>query len=160
MLLHKEYEGNSGHEAGIALLTELYRQKTGLPLPRIAVTPRGKPFFPESDLHFSISHTKGHAFCVLAEQNVGLDAELLTRKLNLSLAEKVLSPGEMAQFDAAADKHRALLTFWVLKEAATKLSGAGLQGYPNHTNFTLDDPRVTELHGCLVAVLTEEQYAL
>lgn len=160
MLLHKEYEGNSGHEAGIALLTELYRQKTGLPLPRIERTPRGKPYFPESDLHFSISHTKGHAFCVLSEKNVGLDAELLTRKLNLPLAEKILSPSERAQFDAASDKHRALLTFWVLKEAAAKLSGEGLRGYPNHTNFTLDDPRVTELHGCLVAVLTEESYAL
>ena len=160
MLLHQEYEGNSGHEAGIALLAELYRQKTGLPLPRIAVTPRGKPYFPESDLHFSISHTKGHAFCVLSEKNVGLDAELLGRKLNLSLAEKVLSPSEKAQFDAASDKHRALRTFWVLKEAAAKLSGEGLQGYPNHTNFTLDDPRVTELHGCLVAVLTEDDHAL
>ena len=91
---------------------------------------------------------------------MGLDAELLGRKLNLSLAEKVLSPSEKAQFDAASDKHRALLTFWVLKEAAAKLSGEGLQGYPNHTNFTLDDPRVTELHGCLVAVLTEDDHAL
>lgn len=160
LLKHTKYDGRSGHQAGLSLLAALYRQKTGLPLPRIEITPRGKPYFPENSLHFSITHTKGHAFCVLAEQNVGIDAELLSRKLNLSLAEKILSPGEKAQFDAASDKHRALLTFWVLKEAAAKLSGEGLHGYPNHTNFTLDDPRVTELHGCLVAVLMEESYAL
>ena len=40
-------------------------------------------------------------------------------------------------------------------EAAAKLSGDGLQGYPNHTNFSLDDPRVTEYSGCLVAILEE-----
>ena len=57
----------------------------------------------------------------------------------------------------AQDKHYALLKFWVLKEAAAKLSGEGLRGYPNHTDFSLEDPRVTEIDGCLVAVLEEEK---
>jgi len=76
--------------------------------------------------------------------------------VNLKLAEKVLSPAERAQFGAAEDKTRAFLTFWVLKEAAAKLAGTGLRGYPNHTDFSLEDPRVRELDGCLVAILTEE----
>ena len=58
------------------------------------------------------------------------------------------------EFDAAADKRRALLTFWVLKEAAAKLTGEGLRGYPNHPAFSPADSRVTEREGCLVAVLT------
>ena len=48
-----------------------------------------------------------------------------------------------------------MLTFWVLKEAAAKLSGEGLRGYPNHTHFSLEDPRVTELDGCILAVMEE-----
>ena len=60
---------------------------------------------------------------------------------------------EKAQYDAAEDKKRALLTFWVLKEAAGKCTGEGINGYPNKTNFSLDDPRVTEIDGCLVAVI-------
>ena len=80
---------------------------------------------------------------------------LLVVITTLKLADKVLSPGERTQFDAAPDKHRAFLTFWVLKEASVKLSGEGLKGYPNHTNFSLDDPRVTEMDGCLVAVFEE-----
>ena len=48
---------------------------------------------------------------------------------------------------------RALLTFWVLKEAQVKRTGEGLRGYPNKTDFSLDDPRVTEMDGCLVAVI-------
>ena len=150
-----ELDGLTGHQAGRKLLAELYRAETGENLPEIRVTDRGKPYFPDSDWHFSISHTPKHAFCVLSRHNVGLDAEELNRKVNLKLADKILSPGEKRQYDAAEKKEKALLTFWVLKEAAAKLSGEGLRGYPNHTDFALEDPRVTETDGCLVAVMEE-----
>ena len=154
-LAWRRLEGRSGHEVGRELLAELYRRETGEALPEIRLTDRGKPYFPDRAYHFSISHTKRHAFCVLSEKNIGIDAEELDRKVNLSLGDKILSPEEKRQFDAAADKQTALLTFWVLKEAAAKLSGEGLRGYSNHTDFSLDDPRVTEIDGCLVAVITE-----
>ena len=84
---------------------------------------------------------------------MGIDAEELDREINLKLAQKILSATEMARFDAAEDPRKTLLTFWVLKEAAAKLTGEGLKGYPNHTDFSPDDPRVTERDGCLLAVL-------
>ena len=150
-----ELAGCTGHEAGRQLLAELYRAETGEALPEIRITDRGKPYFPGGPWHFSISHTPKHAFCVLSRNNIGIDAEELDRKIHLKLAGKILSPGEKQQFDAAENKEKALLTFWVLKEAAAKLSGKGLRGYPNHTNFSLEDPRVTELDGCIVAVMEE-----
>ena len=148
-------DGQTGHEAGRQLLRQLYRQETGDDLPPILKTHRGKPYFAGSPWHFSISHTGNHAFCVLSRNNVGIDAEEADRRVNLRLAEKILSPGEKRQFDAAPDKEKALLTFWVLKEAAAKLSGEGLRGYPNGTDFSLDDPRVTQLDGCIVAVMED-----
>ena len=87
---------------------------------------------------------------------LGMDAEELDREINLKLAQKILSPMEKAQFDVAEDKRLALLTFWVLKEAEAKRTGEGLRGYPNHTDFSLDDPRVTQMDGCIVAVLEGE----
>ena len=152
---HCTLQDETGHEAGRRLLEELYRRETGQALPPILITSRGKPYFEDSPWHFSISHTRRHAFCVLAQENVAIDAEELDRKVNLSLSERVLSPMEKAQFDAAGDKKRALLTFWVLKEAAAKLSGLGLQGFPNRTEFSLEDSRVTEIDGCLVAIMTQ-----
>ncbi len=149
-----ELNGRGGHEAGRALLEALYREATGLPLPPIVIGEWGKPYFVDSGWHFSISHTKNHAFCALARENVAIDAEELDRPINQKLAEKILSPREKAQYDAAPDKARALLTFWVLKEAAAKLSGRGLRGYPNDTDFSLDDPRVRKMDGCLVAIFT------
>ncbi len=148
-------EGRSGHDAGRALLARLYREETGEDLPPIALTARGKPYFPGSPYHFSITHTRRRAFCVLAREPVGIDAEELDRPVRLALAEKILSPGELAQFQAAEDKNQAFLTFWVLKEAAAKLTGEGLRGYPNQTSFSLSDPRVREWDNCLVAILTE-----
>lgn len=124
-----------------------------MPLPAIAVTERGKPYFPDSALHFSISHTKNHVFCAISERPIGIDAEELGRDINLQLAEKILSIPEKAQFHEAQDKRLALLTFWVLKEAQAKCTGEGLRGYPNHTNFSLTDPRVQTLDGCLVAII-------
>lgn len=154
-MAHCALNGRSGHEAGRMLLRQLYRETCGREMPEILLSEFGKPYFSGSSLCFSISHTKNHAFCVLSETNIGLDAEELDRDINLKLAEKILSPMEKAQFDTARDKRRALLTFWVLKEAAAKLSGQGLRLYPNHTRFSLADPRVTEQHGCLVAVMKE-----
>ena len=147
-----ELDGHTGHEAGRELLKALYPGDT---LPAIAVTERGKPYFVDSSWHFSISHTHRHVFCVLSEGPIGIDAEELDRNISLRLAEKILSPGEKSQFDSAEDPRIALLTFWVLKEAAAKRSGEGLKGYPNHTNFSLDDPRVRTIDGCLVAIMEE-----
>lgn len=151
-----ELAGRTGHQAGRQLLAALYRQETGEDLPPVCKTDRGKPYFPGSSWYFSISHTPNHAFSVLAKENIAIDAEELDRDINLRLAEKILSPFEKAQFDRAADPRRALLTFWVLKEAAAKCSGEGLRGYPSHTAFSLNDPRIRELHGCLVAVIEDD----
>ena len=146
-------QGRTGHEAGRQLLARMYREKTGENIPEIAVTDRGKPYFPEGKWHFSISHTKNHVFCALHTKPVGLDAEEMNRKISLNLAEKILSEPERSCYDEAEDKRKALLKLWVLKEASVKLSGEGLRGYPNHTDFSPDDPRVKEIDGCYVAVL-------
>ena len=150
-LLYTRLDGKNAHAAGLELLQALY----GKPLPEIARTALGKPYFVDYPLHFSISHTKHHAFCVLSEAPIGIDAEELDREINLELANKILSPGEMEQFTAADDPRLALLKFWVLKEAAGKCTGKGLQPWPNHTAFSLDDPRIQEIDGCLVAIIEE-----
>jgi phosphopantetheinyl transferase len=149
----EELHGRSGHEAGRELLGELYREVTGEDAPEIAIADRGKPYFGEGPWHFSISHTKDHVFCALSDEPVGIDAEEKSRKINQKLAEKILSYSEKIRFEGAEDKRAALLRLWVLKEAAAKLTGEGLRGYPNHTDFSPDDSRILELDGCYVAVL-------
>ena len=148
--------GSTGHLVGRSLLEELYREQTGEELPEIVIAPGGKPGFSRGGWHFSISHTRHWAFCALSRRSVGLDAEELSRRVSPALAEKILSPGELAQYRAAGDKNRAMLTFWVLKEARAKLSGRGLSYPLECTDFSLDDPRVFLWNGCLVAVMEED----
>lgn len=150
----------SGHQEGRKLLEQMYLYHVGAPMPKILVTERGKPYFADCPWHFSISHSKGHVFCALSEKRIGIDAEELDRKIRPELAEKILSPMERQQYDTAQDKRKALLTFWVLKEAHAKYTGEGLKGYPNHTEFTLSDPRVRQLEGCLVAVIEEDDHVI
>ena len=156
-LEYRRIETKEGHEAGRALLQEMTEKETGEPMPPVLTTDRGKPYFAQGGLFFSISHTKRHVFCALSEKEIGIDAEETDREISLNLAQKILSPAELAQYEQADEKRLALLTFWVLKEAQAKCGGTGLRGYPNHTNFSLDDPRVTEIDGCLVAVIEKEK---
>ena len=142
----------TGHEVGRILLSQLYESYVGGPMPEILTTERGKPYFANGP-YFSIAHTKKMAFCVLFHRPVGIDAEPKDRDIDLRLADKILSPSEKAQFDSAEDKRLALLKFWVLKEATAKCTGEGLKGYPNHTEFSLDDPRIKDTSGHIVVVV-------
>ena len=159
-MAYERIQPGQGHEAGRALLARLYSQYRSGEMPDIVLEDGGKPRFVAGYPHFSISHTKAHVFCVLADEPVGIDAEEKDRKINLRLAEKILSPGEKRQFEAAPDPRLTLLKFWVLKEAQAKCTGEGLKGYPNHTNFSLSDPRVRQMQGCLVAVVEEEDHVI
>ena len=156
LLAGEPLAGRNAHDAGLQLLEKLYRQRYAKPLPPIQRTSTGKPYFPGESVYFSISHTKKNVFCVLSARPVGLDAEEADRPVKPSLAKHILSPREYAQYEQAPEQRIALLTFWVLKEAEAKLTGKGIRGYPNNTDFDLTDPRVRLMDGCLVAVVEGE----
>jgi phosphopantetheinyl transferase len=143
--------GQTGHEAAWALLERSY----GAPLPEVARTDRGKPYFLHSALHFSLSHTGQHVFCALSDRPVGVDGEETCRLVRPELAEKILSAGELSRYHRAEDKNAALLKLWVLKEAQAKCTGEGLRGYPKNTDFSPEDPRIREIDGCYVAVIEQ-----
>ena len=156
---HWPLNGLDSRVAGKLLLAQMYEELTGEEMPPIEKAPRGKPYFPGSDLHFSITHTKTTVFCAISDVPLGIDAEDLNRKVSPTLAQKLLSPAEFAQYEAvpAEERNEALLRFWVLKEAEAKCSGLGLRGYPDHTDFDLNDPRVSKIGDCIVAVIQAEE---
>ncbi len=153
-------QGRTGRDAGREVLEKLYRQVAAEPMPPIVTGEKGKPDFAEGSWHFSISHTRTHAFCAIARCPVGIDAEDLERQIPEKLARRVLSPAEYAQYAAADDKNETFLHFWVLKEAAAKCTGRGIQYPENKTAFSLEDLHVWTYDGCIVAALTEEDYAV
>ena len=153
-LLSEALNGRSGHDVGRELLARLYLQATGREVPSIAITPQGKPYFPDGQWHFSISHTKNFAFCVLSQWNVGLDAEEKGRPVSSTMLEKFLSDKEKAHL--GADPQDVFLRLWVLKEAEAKLTGRGMGNWMKNTDFDPFDQRIQEINGCYIAVLEEE----
>ena len=153
-MLYEALDGRDGHSVGRALLTRAYRQATGENLPKIALTERGKPYFPDGKRHFSISHTKNFVFCALSDRNIGLDAEEKGRKVTPAMIEKFTSPAEKLRL--GSDPQDAFLRLWVQKEASAKLTGRGMGNWLKNTDFYPESPKLQEINGCYVAVLEEE----
>lgn len=147
-------ESESGHEAGLRLLEKLYRARTGEALPLIARTAAGKPYFVDAPWHFSLSHTKSHAFCALSRGDIGLDAEEMGRSVGQNLTARFLSEPEKSRL--GEDPEDAALRLWVLKEALAKQTGRGIGNWLKKTDFDPFDTRITIIDGCYVAVLEEE----
>ena len=152
-LLSEELNGRSGHEVGRELLARLYREATGEDLPPITTTENGKPYFPDSPWHFSISHTEHFAFCALSRHNIGLDVEEKGRAVSPAMIEKFTSDGEKGRL--GDDPQDAFLRLWVLKEALAKLTGRGMGNWLKNTDFDPFDRRIQEINGCYVAVLED-----
>ena len=152
-LAHCRLTGQTGHEAGRQLLAELYREETGENLPEIRVTDLGKPYFVDSDRHFSISHTKNHAFCVLSRENIGMDAEEIGRRVSENFLVRYLSPSERERL--GDDPQDGALRLWVLKEAEGKRTGKGIGDWMKNTDFDPCSEKIQEIDGCYVAVLED-----
>ncbi|MGF1578359.1 MAG: 4'-phosphopantetheinyl transferase family protein [Gemmataceae bacterium] len=93
---------------------------------------RGKPKIagPQAteSLYFNLTHTRGLVACAVARQEVGIDAECLTRRINPKLAERYFAPFEQNYLKQlpASQVNREFLKIWTLKESYIKALGAGL----------------------------------
>ena len=109
------------------LLAHILKTQYGLsPLPELARTKEGKPYFPSLPaLQFNISHSKGYVLCALSRRPVGVDIEEI-RPRRESLPRYALSPGEYADYEALGADWPAFYTLWTRKEAWCKYTGQGL----------------------------------
>ena len=112
---------------GWGLLLYAWRLKTGeQTLPPLGFSERGKPFFKDASLAFSISHTDTLVCLALSETgSIGVDAQTL-RLPSDRLAQKVLTEAERAVLAKAADPARTFTRFWTQKEALVKQTGEGI----------------------------------
>lgn len=100
-----------------ALLWMALRERYGWrQLPEMALTDRGKPYFPEHpEVHFNLSHTSGAALAGLSDCPLGVDIEKI-RPISQRSMERI------AGVDSAAEFFRS----WVRREARVKRGGAGI----------------------------------
>lgn len=135
------------------LLCQALREEYDITIhPHFEIGEHGKPSLREfPHIHFNMSHCRSGIAVAVSDKPVGIDIECLGRlinkngDLNMSLAEYVLSPDELAQvtsakpilsgqaaspavpMDQSAASDLEFTKFWTQKEALVKLIGTGIE---------------------------------
>lgn len=94
--------------------------------PEFVFGPCGKPaLVGYPDIHFSLSHTRGAALCVIDSSPVGADVERI-KPVEQLLLRSVCSPGELEKIIHAPSPDAAFVRCWTRKESFLKLTGVGI----------------------------------
>jgi 4'-phosphopantetheinyl transferase len=87
----------------------------------------GKPFLPQSDIHFNVSHSGEVVAIALAANEVGVDIEAKHRIPEIAaIAARFFSKEEAERVSAASDATDEFFRIWTMKEAIVKAAGQGL----------------------------------
>lgn len=108
-------------------LAQVMKTEYGLsPLPELARTELGKPFFPDlPQIRFSVSHSKSLILCALSDRPVGVDIEDIRPRRD-SLPEYALTQPEWERYQSLGGDWPAFYVLWTRKEAWCKYTGQGL----------------------------------
>lgn len=119
------------HLAGRYLLQYLF---PGFPYEMVQIADTKRPFLPNEEYHFSISHCGDYAAAIVSSrQRVGVDVELPSEKV-AAIKEKFLSTAELARLHDPNDLYW-LTVCWSGKEAVFKWYGEGKVDFKQHIQF-------------------------
>ncbi len=123
------------HLAGRYLLPTLFED---FPLEEILIADTRKPFLPDEQYHFSISHCGNYAAAIASsEQRVGIDIEQPTEKI-FRIIHKFLNEEEKQLLNKPMSSSQLLQTailLWSAKEALFKWFGNGGVDFRNHMHI-------------------------
>ncbi len=113
------------HLAGRYLLTYLFPD---FPISLIEIADTRKPFLPQEDFHFSISHCGNYAAAIVScNKRVGIDVELVTNRVE-RIKNKFLNDEELKSLqivESPTNFIEKLTVLWSAKEAMFKWWGRG-----------------------------------
>lgn len=129
----------------------------------------GKPFLvggKDIPLFFSIAHTDNKLFIAVSNENVGIDAEYIDRKVDYSFIVKRFSPNERMEIVDT----QTFLRHWTAKESAVKWLGGSLAHDLHKLRFEKDILYYGEIEiptklwfqlieNCIVCVCSEQDFA-
>lgn len=99
--------------------------------PSVAHDKNGRPYLPNGELDFNISHSEEWAVCALerdvTDPRVGIDLQMLPLGRNIDkIAHRFFTPNEYEYYSAHHDRDLAFLRIWTRKEALVKWKGEAL----------------------------------
>lgn len=111
--------------------------------PEFEYTPNGKPYLPSyPHIHFSISHCRNAAGCLISNRPCGLDIERI-RPLNPQLVRHTMNEEECRQIFTSSRPDVTFIRMWTQKEAVLKLNGTGIA---DHLQQALSPQNLEGIH--------------
>ncbi len=103
----------------------------------IKLMDRGKPYLPNHEFSFSLSHSGRFAICGFSDREIGCDIEKIREKLPRT--EKIFSAEEARTFAKLDEDKKTPFFFrlWTCKESVTKWIGKGI-AYPLESFSVMD----------------------
>lgn len=102
----------------------------GRQLPEITSSDFGKPYFlTEKEVHFNISHSGKWVVLAIADEEVGIDIELVEQQPD-SLLREALTKEEYDWVCNSSNRQQLFIQYWTIKESYTKRLGKGLSIHP------------------------------
>lgn len=89
------------------------------------MNPYGKPFLPNGDIYFNISHCRKGVACAISTNNIGLDIQNY-EIFNDGIIKAVFSSDEINKVVYRPSKNRDLTALWTMKESYLKYVGTGI----------------------------------
>lgn len=126
------------HLAGRFLLQYLFPD---FPYELVLIADTKKPYLPDEQFHFSISHCGDYAAAIVSTQNrVGIDIEIPVEKI-LKLEEKYLSENEARIFGIqhSIEHMKTATLLWSCKESVFKWYGDGAVDFRKHIQLQHPD---------------------
>lgn len=110
------------------LLQRVLRQDYAIVNPPLFVfTDHGKPLLDgHPDIHFSLSHCREAAACVVDRVPVGVDVESLD-SYSPALVAHTMNDDEQRLIHSAPDPRLAFMRLWTMKESLLKMTGEGIR---------------------------------
>lgn len=96
----------------------------------ITYAENGKPYFPDLQIHFSVSHSGDYWACAFETEPIGFDIEdLNTKKNKLRLQDRIAKRYFTKQEYEYINQNRgdSFFEIWVRKEAYVKYKGSGIK---------------------------------
>ena len=154
------YDKNKGHkreQTDTMIRESLKTYISGHSLPpydgEIKRTELGKPYI-DYPLHIGVTHTDDIVIIAIDENEFGIDAEKVGRKMERreKIAERFFTENELLQ----AHDDESFLDIWVKKEAYVKFTGEGLSGMKACDVTTLSGFEKTENDRNLIIYIYKE----
>ena len=110
------------------LLRDILRREYGLAgNPEFSYLECGKPVLKDfPDIHFNLSHCEKGILCVVDDNPVGCDIEVIPETVDKDILRYAFSPAEQDAILGASDSRVEFARQWTIKEAVLKFTGLGL----------------------------------